>query len=145
MRKRAVRFRHAVHILLLLDRRTFIFGSCNQFLGELDRLALLRNAIAKAPRLHHSGMQIEIMRHYRRADNANREVQHIGISEDVCGRRKAADYRTPLRIGKRNLDRALELWRAERSDCDVTVRWRPFFLNPDTPESGEPYRPFLDK
>jgi len=48
-------------------------------------------------------------------------------------------------IGKRNLDRALELWRAERSDCDVTVRWRPFFLNPDTPESGEPYRPFLEK
>ena len=48
-------------------------------------------------------------------------------------------------IGKRNLDRALELWRAERSDCDVTVRWRPFFLNPDTPESGEPYRPFLER
>ncbi len=48
-------------------------------------------------------------------------------------------------IGKRNLDRALELWSAERSDCDVTVRWRPFFLNPDTPESGEPYRPFLEK
>ncbi len=48
-------------------------------------------------------------------------------------------------IGKRHLDRALELWSAERSDCDVTVRWRPFFLNPDTPESGEPYRPFLEK
>ena len=48
-------------------------------------------------------------------------------------------------IGKRNLDRALELWRAEYPDCAVTVHWRPFFLNPDTPEAGEPYRPFLEK
>ncbi|MCM2289738.1 MAG: DsbA family oxidoreductase [Sulfuritalea sp.] len=48
-------------------------------------------------------------------------------------------------IGKRHLDRALELWRAEQPDCPVTVHWRPFFLNPDTPEAGEPYRPFLEK
>lgn len=48
-------------------------------------------------------------------------------------------------IGKRHLDRARELWRTEQPDCGVTVNWRPFFLNPDTPESGEPYRPFLEK
>ena len=48
-------------------------------------------------------------------------------------------------IGKRHLDRALELWRAEQPACEVTVHWRPFFLNPDTPEAGEPYRPFLEK
>lgn len=48
-------------------------------------------------------------------------------------------------IGKRHLDRALELWRAEQPACAVTVHWRPFFLNPDTPEAGEPYRPFLEK
>jgi len=48
-------------------------------------------------------------------------------------------------IGKRHLDRALELWREEQPACDVTVHWRPFFLNPDTPEAGEPYRPFLEK
>lgn len=48
-------------------------------------------------------------------------------------------------IGKRHLDRALELWREEQPDCAVTVHWRPFFLNPDTPEAGEPYRPFLEK
>ena len=47
-------------------------------------------------------------------------------------------------IGKRHLDRALELWREEQPDCAVTVHWRPFFLNPDTPEAGEPYRPFLE-
>ena len=48
-------------------------------------------------------------------------------------------------IGKRHLDRALELWREEQPDCAVTVRWRPFFLNPDTPRAGEPYRPFLER
>ncbi len=48
-------------------------------------------------------------------------------------------------IGKRHLDRALELWRDEQPDCKVTIHWRPFFLNPDTPEAGEPYRPFLEK
>jgi predicted DsbA family dithiol-disulfide isomerase len=48
-------------------------------------------------------------------------------------------------IGKRNLDAALEAWRAEQPDCEVSVRWRPFFLNPDTPEAGEPYRPFLER
>lgn len=48
-------------------------------------------------------------------------------------------------IGKRHLDRALGLWREEQPDCNVTIHWRPFFLNPDTPESGEPYRPFLEK
>ncbi|BAO29194.1 DsbA family oxidoreductase [Sulfuritalea hydrogenivorans] len=48
-------------------------------------------------------------------------------------------------IGKRHLDRALELWRAEQPAGVATVTWRPFFLNPDTPEAGEPYRPFLEK
>ena len=48
-------------------------------------------------------------------------------------------------IGKRHLDRALALWREEQPECQVTVHWRPYFLNPDTPEAGEPYRPFLEK
>jgi predicted DsbA family dithiol-disulfide isomerase len=48
-------------------------------------------------------------------------------------------------IGKRHLDRALQLWHAEQTGSEVEVRWHPFFLNPDTPDSGEPYRPFLEK
>jgi len=48
-------------------------------------------------------------------------------------------------IGKRNLDRAIALWKEEHPDAEVTVRWHPFFLNPDTPEPGEPYRPFLER
>jgi predicted DsbA family dithiol-disulfide isomerase len=48
-------------------------------------------------------------------------------------------------IGKRHLDKAVGLWRAMHQDAGVTVNWRPFFLNPDTPEGGEPYRPFLER
>ncbi len=48
-------------------------------------------------------------------------------------------------IGKRHLDEALSEWRAAHPESSVTVNWHPFFLNPDTPEGGEPYRPFLEK
>ncbi|MBI2306548.1 MAG: DsbA family oxidoreductase [Rhodocyclales bacterium] len=43
-------------------------------------------------------------------------------------------------IGKRHLDAALAQF-----DAPVSVRWHPFFLNPDTPPTGEPYRPFLER
>jgi predicted DsbA family dithiol-disulfide isomerase len=43
-------------------------------------------------------------------------------------------------IGKRHLEAALAQF-----DRPVTLRWHPFFLNPDTPPEGEPYRPFLEK
>ena len=48
-------------------------------------------------------------------------------------------------IGKRHLDRALELWATEQPDSTVTLRWQPFFLSPDVAEDGEPYRPFLER
>jgi predicted DsbA family dithiol-disulfide isomerase len=43
-------------------------------------------------------------------------------------------------IGKRHLEAALA-----RFEQPVALRWLPFFLNPDTPPQGEPYRPFLEK
>lgn len=43
-------------------------------------------------------------------------------------------------IGKRQLDAALAQWLQP-----VLIRWLPFFLNPDTPAEGEPYRPFLEQ
>ncbi|MBI4987751.1 MAG: DsbA family oxidoreductase [Rhodocyclales bacterium] len=48
-------------------------------------------------------------------------------------------------IGKRRLEAALRELRAERPDVAPRIRWLPYFLNPDTPEAGEPYRPFLEK
>jgi len=47
-------------------------------------------------------------------------------------------------LGKTRLDHALAELRASRPDLEVRVNWLPFFLNPDTPAAGEPYRAFLD-
>lgn len=46
-------------------------------------------------------------------------------------------------IGLRRLQRAIELVRQEHPDFQYTIRWWPFFLNPDSPSEGEPYLPFL--
>lgn len=46
-------------------------------------------------------------------------------------------------IGLKRLDIALAQFRQHHPDCTVVTRWRPFFLNPDTPPEGEPYLPFL--
>lgn len=46
-------------------------------------------------------------------------------------------------VGLRRLERAISLVREEQPDFQYVVRWRPFFLNPDTPPEGEPYLPFL--
>lgn len=46
-------------------------------------------------------------------------------------------------IGLRRLERALAIIREESPGFSCVKRWRPFFLNPDTPPEGEPYLPFL--
>lgn len=46
-------------------------------------------------------------------------------------------------IGLRRLDAALGMVREQFPDFQCMKRWRPFFLNPDTPPEGEPYLPFL--
>ncbi|MFV8825033.1 DsbA family oxidoreductase [Thauera sp. WH-2] len=47
-------------------------------------------------------------------------------------------------LAKVRLDRALEELKASRPDLEPRVNWLPFFLNPDTPAAGEPYREFLE-
>lgn len=47
-------------------------------------------------------------------------------------------------LGKVRLNRAIDELRATRPDLEERVNWLPFFLYPDTPASGEPYRPFLE-
>lgn len=46
-------------------------------------------------------------------------------------------------IGLRRLAQAIDLVRTEVPDFRHELSWRPFFLNPDTPATGEPYLPFL--
>lgn len=47
-------------------------------------------------------------------------------------------------IGKRRLETAVTMVRRNVPDFRYETRWRPFFLNPDTPPEGEPYLPFLE-
>ncbi|MDD2884979.1 MAG: DsbA family oxidoreductase [Dechloromonas sp.] len=46
-------------------------------------------------------------------------------------------------IGLRRLDVALAQLKATHPALQIVTRWQPFFLNPQTPPSGEPYLPFL--
>lgn len=46
-------------------------------------------------------------------------------------------------IGLRRLESALDRVRLAHPGLPVRTRWRPFFLNPNTPPEGEPYLPFL--
>ena len=47
-------------------------------------------------------------------------------------------------LGKTRLEQALAELKASRPDIKVRINWLPFFLNPDTPPEGEPYRAFLE-
>ena len=64
---------------------------------EFQRLALLRKAVAIGAGLHDAGMQIEIVRHHGRAEDAEREVEHLRIGDDLGRRREALDDRRPVR------------------------------------------------
>jgi predicted DsbA family dithiol-disulfide isomerase len=47
-------------------------------------------------------------------------------------------------IGKSRLKNAIELVGEKHPDARFQINWLPYFLNPDTPSAGEPYRPFLE-
>lgn len=48
-------------------------------------------------------------------------------------------------IGKHRLENALKKFSSEQPQVSISVRWLPYFLNPDTPIEGAPYRSFLEK
>src|SRR5690606_25502231 len=63
--------------------------------------------------LHDARMQIEIMRHDRRADDAERYIKHVRIADDIDGGRKAANDLAPFRLRHQDLDQE-----AERDDAE---------------------------
>lgn len=48
-------------------------------------------------------------------------------------------------LGRDRLMRAVAQFAEIHSEHPVRIHWLPYFLNPDTPAQGEPYRPFLEK
>jgi predicted DsbA family dithiol-disulfide isomerase len=47
-------------------------------------------------------------------------------------------------IGKHRLAQAVALVQAKHPETRFQFNWLPYFLNPDTPSQGEPYRAFLE-
>lgn len=47
-------------------------------------------------------------------------------------------------LGHHRLKAALAALQQDQPGLRVQTHWLPFFLNPDTPSQGEPYRPFLE-
>ncbi len=56
------------------------------------------------------------MRHHRRAEDAEREVEHLRIADDLGRRRETANHLSPIGIGERDLDRKAQRDHAEQRD-----------------------------
>ncbi len=72
--------------------------------------------MAVGARLHDAGMQIEIVRHDGRAENAERQIEHFRIADDLGRREEALDHGAPLRIGQEDLHAETQRDDAEQRD-----------------------------
>lgn len=64
-----------------------------------QRLAFGRKIKPEGAGLYDARMQVEVMRHDRRADDAKREVEHRRVVEDLAAWGKACDDFAPDRVG----------------------------------------------
>jgi hypothetical protein len=62
------------------------------------------------------GMEVQVVRHHGRADDAERDVKHLRIGHDIGRGRKARDHRAPVGVGHRDLHE--ETGRDYRQKCD---------------------------
>ena len=62
-----------------------------------DRLAAAGEVVAVFPRLHDRRVQIEVVRHHRRAEDADRDVEHVVIAHDLGRRQQPAGDLAPGR------------------------------------------------
>src|SRR4029077_12716281 len=98
---------------------------------ELNGFTPIFDAVAETPRLHHARMQIEIVRHHRGADDANREIEHVRVTHDLGGWRKAADHCAPVGIGHRDLHDEAECDYAHQSDNECLDPAEAKILHPE--------------
>ena len=69
---------------------------------ELDRFPFAAWIEFVVARLHDRGMQIEIVWHHRRAEDADRYIEHLGIDQDLWRWEKAFGDSNDVRPGKNN-------------------------------------------
>ena len=60
---------------------------------EADRLAPALQRVAVLARLHDRGVQVEVVRHHRRAEDADRDVEHVRVAQDLGVRDEARQRR----------------------------------------------------
>ena len=56
---------------------------------------LLSARVAVLARLHDRRVQVEVVRHHRRAEDADRDVEHVGVAQDLGARDEAERRRRP--------------------------------------------------
>ena len=67
-------------------------------------------------RLHDAGMEIEIVRHYCGAEDADRDVQHFAVPQDFGARDEANGGFAPKRVSEK--DFVSETSGNRRDECD---------------------------
>lgn len=84
--------------------------------GVFQRLTLFFDAVAVSAGLHDSGVQVEIVRHQGGPKDAEREVEHLGVAQDLGGGGEAFDHAGPVGIGHGDLERKAERDNAQQGD-----------------------------
>ncbi len=70
---------------------------------EHDRLGLALRRAGEVARLHDRAVQVEIVRHHRRADDADRNEEHLLVAEKLRGRDEAERDAAEARPGENQL------------------------------------------
>ena len=66
---------------------------------------LLGERVEILARLHDRGVQIQVVRHHRRAEDADRDVQHRRVRQDLRARDEAGGDVAEVGLGQPDLDR----------------------------------------
>ena len=69
-----------------------------------DRFGLARRRVGVLPRLHDRGVQIEVVRHHRGAEDADGDVQHLRVAQDAAARDEAGGDRGEIGAREPHLD-----------------------------------------
>ena len=70
--------------------------------GELDRLAFASRRLLVFARLHDRRMQIKIMRHHRRAEDADGDVEHLLVRDDSRTRDEPDEHRRRCWVARKS-------------------------------------------
>ena len=79
-------------------------------------------------RLHDRGMQIEIVRHHGRADDADRHIEHVAVRHDRGRRQEAGKDRSDGRCRRHDLNHETDRDHDEQRDNEGLENRNPRFI-----------------